>query len=287
MANNDYLCTIVLILYLNQNFVKRDSIFYKIFQQFPALLFELLETPPQKANEYRFDSVEVKEPTFRIDGVFIPPATANPAIVYFCEVQFQKDERLYERLFAESHLYFYRNRQRFQDWATVIIYPSRNVEQAETRPYRSLLNGDQVYRIYLDELGNIRQLTPSIALMVLTTLPETQAPEEARHLLSQVESESVETTQTGAIIELVTTIMVYKFSQLTREEVEAMLELDLKQTRVFQEAKEEGRQEGRLEAQQELKLELVKALLAKGMSVEEVASILKLDQEQVQQIASS
>jgi predicted transposase/invertase (TIGR01784 family) len=275
--------TLVLLVDLNQKFVKRDSIFYKIFQQFPTLLFELLETPPQKANEYRFDSIEVKEPTFRIDGVFIPPPTANPATVYFCEVQFQKDEQLYERLFAESHLYFYRNRQRFQDWATVVIYPSRNIEQADTRPYRSLLNGDQVHRIYLDELGNIRQLTPSLGLMVLTTLPESQAPEEARYLLAQVESESVEVMEAGAIIELVTTIMVYKFSQLTRQEVEAMLELDLKQTKVFQEAKEEGR----LEGQQELKLELVKALLAKGMSVKEIASLLKLPIEQVQQVASS
>ena len=93
--------------------MRRDSSFYKLFQQSPSLLFELLTNPPENADEYRFDSVAVKEPKFEIDGVFIPPENENPGVVYFCEVQFQKDERLYERVFAESWLYFYRNRDRF------------------------------------------------------------------------------------------------------------------------------------------------------------------------------
>lgn len=39
--------------------------------------------------------------------------------------------------------------------------------------------------------------------------------------------------------------MVYKFPQLNREEIEQMLGLsELKQTRVYQEARAEGRQEG-------------------------------------------
>jgi predicted transposase/invertase (TIGR01784 family) len=82
--------------------MRRDSIFYKLFQQSPNLLFELLINPPVNADEYRFDSVAVKEPKFEIDGVFLPPESQNPGVVYFCEVQFQKDERLYERVFAES-----------------------------------------------------------------------------------------------------------------------------------------------------------------------------------------
>ena len=93
--------------------MRRDSIFYKLFQQYPNLLFTLLTNPPENADEYRFDSVAVKEPKFEIDGVFLPPDSENPGVVYFCEVQFQKDERLYERLFAECYLYFYRNRDRF------------------------------------------------------------------------------------------------------------------------------------------------------------------------------
>jgi predicted transposase/invertase (TIGR01784 family) len=74
----------------------RDTIFYRIFAQSPTILFELLSQPPNRANEYTFDSVEVKETSFRIDGVFLPPDSTGT--IYFCEVQFQLDELLYERM---------------------------------------------------------------------------------------------------------------------------------------------------------------------------------------------
>ncbi|MBD2596727.1 Rpn family recombination-promoting nuclease/putative transposase [Nostoc spongiaeforme FACHB-130] len=222
--------------------MRRDSIFYKLFQQSPTLLFQLLATPPSNAEAYRFDSVAVKEPKFEIDGVFLPPENQGAGVVYFCEVQFQTDEQLYERVFAESALYFYRNRARFSDWQAVIIYPSRNIEQSDIHPHRSFLNGGQVHRVYLDELGNIRSLPIWIALMVLTTLEENQAPEEARYLLNKTRQEVTEPGN-QAIIEMILTIMVYKFEQLTRTEVESMLGITLKETRVYREIKEEGREE--------------------------------------------
>ncbi|MEL7511720.1 MAG: DUF2887 domain-containing protein, partial [Cyanobacteria bacterium J06554_3] len=102
------------------------------------LLSELVPDPPANVNAYRFDSVAVKEPRFEIDGVFLPPED-TPGAVFFVEVQFQKDSRLYERIFAESSLYFYRNRERFTDWQVVVIYPSRSTEQNELFAHRSLL----------------------------------------------------------------------------------------------------------------------------------------------------
>ncbi len=83
--------------------MRRDSIFYQLFQQSPILLFDLLPLPPENAERYRFDSVAVKEPKFEIDGVFLPPDD-HPGAVYFCEVQFQPDELLYERLVSELSL---------------------------------------------------------------------------------------------------------------------------------------------------------------------------------------
>lgn len=223
--------------------MKRDSIFYRLFQQSPSLLFDLLETPPDKSTEYRFDSVAVKEPKFEIDGVFLPPETDSAGIIYFCEVQFQKDEQLYERLFGEAFLYFYRNRERYADWQAVAIYPARSIQQSNSHPYRALLNCDQVHRVYLDELGEIRQLPLGIALMVLTIVEEEQAPEEARYLLARTQQQIPEPEASCAIIEMIATIMVYKFANLSRQEVEAMLGLQLEDTRVYREAKEEGRQE--------------------------------------------
>ncbi|MGA9377800.1 MAG: hypothetical protein WBV73_03270, partial [Phormidium sp.] len=62
----------------------------------------------------------------------------------------------------------------------------------------------------------------------------------------------------------------------SRQEIEAMFGLsDLKQTRFYQEAKEEG------------KLESVPGLLAIGLSVEQIAIALGLDIELVRQAAKA
>lgn len=207
--------------------MRRDPLFYKLFQQSPVLLFELLETRPANAAEYRFDSVAVKEPKFEIDGVFLPPESDESGIVYFCEIQFQKDEKLYERLFSESSLYFYQNSSRFSDWQAAVIYPSRSLEQSKQYPHRSLLNGEQVHRIYLDELGDVQSLPLLVAALVLTIKPEAEAPQFARNLLIRAEQEPLTLSKRNDIIDIVTAIMVYKFSTLSRAEVRAMIGINL------------------------------------------------------------
>jgi predicted transposase/invertase (TIGR01784 family) len=223
--------------------MRRDSIFYKLFQQFPSLLFELLANPPANPENYRFDSVAVKEPTFEIDGVFLPAENDPAKVVYFCETQFQKDERLYERLIAESSLYFYRNCELYNDWQAVVIYPSRSFEQSNIHPHRSLLNGGQLHRVYLDELGEIRELPLNLALMALTTVKEEQAPELARYLIDRSRQEQPQ-PDTKVIIEMATTILTYKFTQLNLAEVRTMLGITLEETTVYKEIKQEGRLEG-------------------------------------------
>jgi predicted transposase/invertase (TIGR01784 family) len=100
-----------------------------------------------------------------------------------------------------------------------------------------------------------------------------------------VQQEQITVLVKKEIIDVITTIAVYKFANLSREEVEAMLGVKLEETRVYQEAKQEGREEGREkgreEGREELKLELVPRFLARGMSMEEVAQLLDLTIEQV------
>jgi predicted transposase/invertase (TIGR01784 family) len=221
--------------------MRRDSIFYSLFKQSPSLLFELLDEVPDTATRYRFESVAVKEPTFTIDGVFLPPESDPPGTVFFAEVQMQKDDRLYERLFSESMAHFYRNRDYYSDWQAVVIYPSRSAEQKEIYPYRALLNSNQVNRIYLDELGEIEDLPLGVASMVLTIVKEAEAPEKARMLIERVNREVSALPIRQDIIGMISTIMVYKFTNLSREEIDAMLGTKLEDTRVFREAKEEER----------------------------------------------
>ncbi|MBN3876795.1 MULTISPECIES: DUF2887 domain-containing protein [unclassified Nostoc] len=219
--------------------MRRDTIFYKLFKQFPGLLFELVDEPPPEAENYQFESVEVKETAFRIDGVFLPPANAVSKTVFFAEVQFQKDEDLYHRFFSELFLFLYRHSIRYDDWFGVIIFGSRSLEPSSSSIHRALLESGQVRRVYLDELGDLRQQPLGLGLMLLTNVTsETEAVEGARFLLQLARQQSEQ-----AIIDLVTTIIVYKFSNLSREEIQAMLGLNLEEPRAIREAKEEGREE--------------------------------------------
>ncbi len=76
--------------------------------------------------------------------------------------------------------------------------------------------------------------------MVLTTLEGDAAIEKARYLIQR----SITLPERRVIIDLVSTIMVYKFNNLSRDEVDAMLGIELQQTRVYQDARAEGRTEG-------------------------------------------
>jgi predicted transposase/invertase (TIGR01784 family) len=163
--------------------MRRDSIFYQLFRQFPPLLFDLLPSKPADSDRYIFESIEVKETAFRIDGVFIPPDSSG--MLYFCEVQFQLDDLLYERLISEIGIYTYRNRERFTDWQAVVIYPTRGTEQSRLNMARELLASGRIIPVYLDELRAAEELPIGLSLMVLTTLEGAQATTEARSLIAR------------------------------------------------------------------------------------------------------
>jgi predicted transposase/invertase (TIGR01784 family) len=258
--------------------VKRDSIYYQIFKRFPELIFEFVDDRPSPWQNYRFESVEVKETAFRIDGVFLPPEGTTPKIIFFAEVQFQKDEALYHRFFTESMMYLNRNQYQYDDWYCVVIFPSRSLEPSDKKTHRIFLNSDQVQRIYLDELGTPNTLPVGINLMQLTIASEKAMAEQARLLIERVQLEETGTLSKNEVIDIITTIAVYKFSSLSREEVEAMLGLTLEQTRVYQEAKAEGREEQKTE----ILRAVVPLLLKTGMSVEQIAQHLNVDVEAVQ-----
>jgi predicted transposase/invertase (TIGR01784 family) len=210
--------------------MRRDTLFYRIFKEFPELLFQLTGNPPPNAAEYRFNSVEVKEPTFRIDGVFEPCVLDGTGTMYLAEVQMQPDQKLCERTFAELFTLFYRSRQLYNDWQCVMIYLSRSTEQKVTHPYRALLESDQVQIIYLDELGNIRDLPLITSLAVLPTVPPKKAPAEARDILARAKEQP---QQYEVIVDLVTRIMSYMFLDQSPQEIDKMLDIQFEETRVY------------------------------------------------------
>ncbi|MCC5640486.1 Rpn family recombination-promoting nuclease/putative transposase [Nostoc sp. CHAB 5844] len=188
--------------------MKTDTIFYKLFQEFPNIFFELIGKPETNINSYEFKSQEIKEIGFRLDGIFLtldstPEISINEPI-YFVEVQCYKDKRFYDRLFSRE--------------------------------------------------------------------------------------EVKDTAIQKKILELIEAILVNKFPNLSREEIKAMLSMELiKGTRVYEELKEEAKQEVKQELKEELKEEVTREMIAKllqrGMSVQEVAEILELDVEIIRNVA--
>lgn len=255
--------------------MKTDTIFYRLFQSFPSIFFELINQPPEAANVYQFSSVEVKQLSFRIDGMFLPTSNTASLPIYFVEVQFQPDSNFYSRLFAEIFLYLRQNKPT-NDWRAVVIYPSQNVDTGNIWHYREFFASQRVRQVYLDELGSTPGQSIGIAILKLVIEPEETAGIKARELIAQTRRETTDEATLQEFIQLIETIIVYKFTQKSREEIAEMLGLsDLKQTRVYQEALEEG------------KLETVPFLLTLGLSVQQIAEGIGLDIEQVRQAAVS
>lgn len=228
--------------------MKTDSLFYQLFQAEPGILFELMGRSASDAQHYEFRSVELKQTAFRIDGVLLPTILPTSQPVYFVEVQFQLDPFLYHRFFAELFLYLSQHPKTY-DWQGVLIYPRRSLRSTSSHLYRLLLESSQVMEVYLDEMGEMETLPLSVGVAKLVIEPEATAPEQARRLIARAKRESGSTYRD--LINLVETIIVYKFTRLSRDEVIAMLGLrEIKQSRFYQEVIEEGRQEGRQEEKQ-------------------------------------
>lgn len=262
--------------------MKTDSIFYRLFKEFPSIFFEIIGNPPEEANDYQFSSVEIKQTAFRIDGLFLPSQRLhNP--VYFVEVQFQPDSEFYSRFFTEIFLYLRQNKPQ-HDWRAVVLYPSQSVDTADIRHYREFFTSQRVSQVYLDELGEVAEQSIGIGTVKLVTSPEARAVEQARSLIDKVRQEIADELVKREYLQLIETIIFYKFPNMSREEIQAMFGLsDLKQTRVYQEALHEGIEEGERRAN----LKAVPRLLALRLSAEQVAEALGLSIEEVRQAAQN
>lgn len=116
-----------------------------------------------------------------------------------------------------------------------------------------------------------------IATIKLIIEDEDKAIITAKELINITQQE-ISNEQEQQLLELVETILVYQFPRISRKEIEAMFSLsDLKQTKVYKEAREEGSLEAKLES--------VPRLLALNLTVEQISQALNLTIEIVRQAA--
>jgi predicted transposase YdaD len=118
-----------------------------------------------------------------------------------------------------------------------------------------------------------------ISLLQLTRVSKRKMAAQAKQLLTRVEQGDASFLGKNDIIEVITTIAVYKFTNLSREEVESMLGITLEETRFYQDVKEEGRVE--------MLARSVPMLLKAGLTIEEIAEGLGADVDAVRRVAEA
>ena len=251
--------------------MRTDTIFYQLFLTFHSLLFELLGEPIENADDYQFISAEIKEKSFRFDGIFIPDQEDKP--LYFVEVQFQNKPDFYWEFIAEINLYLNQYKP-VQDWKAIALFAQRRFEVKSLSIFQQeLINNGRIIPIYLDE---VRSGSIGVGLIQLIIAQEAQTPILVQQLLQRARTEIADSSVARDIIDLLETVLVSKFAQLSREEIQAMFLLsDIKQTRVYQEAKQEGRQEGEQAGEVRLVLRLLSKRFGKigDRSVEMINSL--------------
>lgn len=263
--------------------MKTDSLFYRLFKDQPALVFELIGDMSPRTGGYTFGSQEVKQLSFRIDGILTPPLYATDLPVVFVEVQAVPDHKkiLYHSFFAEIFLYL-RDYQPVNDWVGVIIFTKRSLAPKLPQHFQDYANSPRFKRVYLDELDpTIVGQSLELSVLQLIGMKDEVAPERARQLIERARTEATDATDQQRVIELILATLVYKFPTLDREAIRQMLGLDeLKQTKFYQEVKEEVQDEMlALAIPGFVKLGLTPTQIAEQMKVD-VATVERIIQEQ-------
>ena len=238
--------------------MKTDTLFYRLFQRAPKLALELLGLN-YAGDSYCFSSEELKQTAFRIDGLLKPLTTDPEQPLIFIEVQYQPDHDFYGRLFSEITLYLYLNKPK-RNWLALVIYPHRGIEKSTSIEFLPFLNSPQLQRIYLEDYQNRTDLSPTLEFIRLIASDKQQTITRAKELANRLDKIDVDS------LDFIETILVYKLPHLSREEIKKMLalnEVELRQTRFYQEVSAEGRQEGKQEGLQEGKQEECILLLSR------------------------
>ncbi len=226
--------------------MKTDSVFYRLQQSEPTLVFELAGIVVAETSGYQFRSQEIKQTSFRLDGVIEPPPERPdaPRAYVEVEVQFQPDDDFYIRFFREIllHLGQYPTAH---PWYAVVIYPNQTVERVATS-MEPLLELPNLSRVYLDRRPLLDSANPKIWLIGLVIADFDKIAPIADKIKGH---HAKQATDSIDWMDLLETVLVYKLPKFNREEIKKMLnfeDVELKQTRFYQDVFAEGLAEGQI-----------------------------------------
>lgn len=252
--------------------MKTDTLFYELIRELPQVFFELIGKPETNLENYEFSAPEVKQQSFRLDGLFSTIKGFENEPLYFVELQTYKDEEFYERLFGEIFVYFRQYKPANSQWYAIVIYDRRSHETAPHPRYQLLIE-NYVRRIYLNELSNDDSL--EIGIVKLFAETPTKTTPLAQKLVNKAKTELTDESIQQKVLAFIQSIIVYKFPNLTQEEIETMFDLgeDIKKTGYYQ------------SILKKTKLQVVPSLVEKGLSIQEIAEMFELDVEEVRKVA--
>ncbi|KHG38931.1 MAG: DUF2887 domain-containing protein [Aphanizomenon flos-aquae KM1D3_PB] len=231
--------------------MKTDKLFYRIFLNQPDLIAELIPGIPSDC-EFEYSAPVLKEKETRLDGLLTPISNNSDVPLIFLAAQMQRDIKFYNRYFRGIFSYIDQY-EISENWRGLLILLNKRLELGSELPHRNLLNS-QVERLYLEDLLHQDDLSPNLALLRLIVTPKDQAGLAARKILNSVSTEAEFQLKLESIL-------VNKFTQLTLEEIQKMLNLkeaDITQTRFYQEVLEIGEKKGLQQGEANLTIRLLK-----------------------------
>ncbi|WP_083889441.1 Rpn family recombination-promoting nuclease/putative transposase [Xenococcus sp. PCC 7305] len=229
----------------------------------------------------------MKQRSFRLDGLFTTREEYSDLPLYFVEVQFYQETDFYDRLFPSIFLFFSQYKPINPEWFAIVIFDRKSNDVAIPTRYQEIAQL-RLQRIYLDEISQQEQFDIGIGILKLVVETEDKAGELARNLIERTKQEVKNNVNQKQLRELIETIIIYKFPKLSYEEIENMLNLqEIKETRVYQDAKAEGIQKGKREGIEEgmlrQKLAMIPLLQGLGLTIEQIAQRLEISEKLVRE----
>jgi predicted transposase/invertase (TIGR01784 family) len=255
--------------------MKTDSFFYRFFLAFPEAFFLLIGLAKQKAKNYKFASVEVKDIDFRFDGLFVPKA--KDELIYCVEAQFRKELDFYPRFFGKIFTYLQQHAPA-NDWRAIVFFPNKAADPGIHLHSREFFESGRLQRIYLADLPKKYLEKFPLNLLKIIIDSKTKVLATAKTIIRKLPKQVPDAKQQETIVELLINLLASKLPEMSRKEITKMFDLaDVKKSRFYREIANENKREGR----QQRDREIIKALLRKKMPLRFISDVTGLSTKEV------
>jgi predicted transposase YdaD len=265
--------------------MKTDKELYKLFENDPKLLEELIGIQSEESFDFR--SEELKELSVRVDGFF---SAAKEDWAYLLEFQGWDDPDIYYR--GEIGRILLSKRYRDKKIALVVVFFEAGLDPRTEPWYAYIKAGSPYFRSYYlpQRLKELEEADPDHPLtLVFKPLYENQHSliKTAPVYYEKLKNSPIETKRKDNLLDIFERLVIQKIINLPREEVLKMLGslTPLEDTWLYQEIRAkaiiEGKKEGIKEGIKEGKIEGIRGQISQARSFFEQGFLSKEKYEEV------